>query len=63
MMKKLLSLPVVALLFSQITYGISVILPRGNYNDVNIKRTQVEGNPDKVLGTISFVNQYLWYAI
>jgi hypothetical protein len=63
MLKKLLSLPGVALLFSQITYGITVMLPRGNYNDVNIKRTQIEGNSDKVLSTISFINQYLWYAI
>ncbi|MDR2189711.1 MAG: hypothetical protein LBP53_00490 [Candidatus Peribacteria bacterium] len=63
MLKKLLSLPFIAGILTQITYGISVTLPRGNYDDVNIKRTQIEGNPETVLGTISFINQYLWYMI
>ncbi|GHV21663.1 hypothetical protein FACS1894176_05380 [Bacteroidia bacterium] len=43
--------------------GITVILPKGNNYDVNIDRTQIEGNPDTVLNTISFVNEYLWFLI
>ncbi|MDR0860053.1 MAG: pilin [Candidatus Peribacteria bacterium] len=43
--------------------GITVILPKGNNYDVNIDNVSVEGNPDTVLNTISFVNDYLWFII
>jgi hypothetical protein len=67
MFKKLLFSIIPALLFcfSQVSFGDGIVLnvPKGNYDDVNVTNTQIEGNPDKVLATISFVNQYLWWAI
>jgi hypothetical protein len=43
--------------------GISVIIPKGNYHDVNVPRTQLEGTTGTIRNTISFVNSYLWFLI
>ena len=61
--KKLLGIPLFAGMFNQIVNAVTLSVPKGNYSDVNVTNTQVQGNPDKVLGTISFVNDYLWFTI
>jgi hypothetical protein len=63
MSKFLFSIPLIALMFNQISYGLSVTLPRENFYDVNIPRTQVGNNESHVLSAISFVNSYLWFFI
>ena len=61
--KMILGIPLFTLIFNQVSYGLTLSIPRGNADDVNIKNTQIWGNPDTVLNTISFINEYLWFTI
>lgn len=63
MIKFIFSLPFVALLFNQFSYALTIRLPRENFYDVNIPRTQIGNNENNVLSAISFVNEYLWFFI
>ena len=62
-MKKFLSIPLIASLLFQVTYAVTIYLPRENYQDVNIPRNQVGNNANHVLATIALVNEYLWFSV
>ena len=63
MMKRLLSIPLIATLFMQVSHAVTIYLPRENFHDVNIPRNQIGNNEDNVLAFIALVNEYLWFSI
>lgn len=65
MIKRRCTLPLIVTFIASVVSadGITVVVPEGNLRDVNIDSTRIDGNPDKVLNTISFVNEYLWFLI
>ena len=63
MIKFLFSIPLVAVLFNQVSYALTVFLPKENFHDVNIPRTQISNNKSSLLSAIALVNDYLWFFL
>ncbi|MDD2536922.1 MAG: hypothetical protein PHU61_00285 [Candidatus Absconditabacteria bacterium] len=51
----------IPLLFTSLG-AVNVQLPKGNFEDVHTK-TQADSGRQKVLATVAFVNNYLWFFI